>query len=178
MPQETITYAPHTVVRAFFGTATGLGHWEPIGACVFRSTCMHVMHAYRYIQALTHWKGRWQDLLRGHKSADRRGRELRACQPRYSTHKVVDGGALQYEVTLHLPASSPFRVVRGQRCASPAAAKDSAIMSGVVYLWQSGVFGENLRPTPPKDLLVRRTRAVCAVLWQISGVKVPELFTL
>lgn len=121
---------------------------------------MHAVHACRYIQALTHWKGRWQDLLRGHKSADRRARELHACQPRYSTTKLFDGDTPMYEVTLHLPASSPFRAVRGHRCASAAAAKDSAVMHGILQLWRSGVFGENLRPTPPQDLLVCGTHAM------------------
>lgn len=108
----------------------------------------------RYVQALAHWKGRWHDLLSGHKSADRKSREIRECEPRYSTHRSAEGGTPLFQVTLHLPPSAPLHHVTGDRCPTRAAAKDSAVLRGIAALWGKGVFGDNLRPTPPKALLV------------------------
>lgn len=123
----------------------------------------------RYCQALLQWKARWQGVLRGHKSADRRAREMQLCRPRESTAKVGDGTAHEYEVTLHLPTSAPVRHITGERRGTRAAAKDSAVLRMICALWDRGAFDGFLRPMAPPELLVCLARSACCVLSAVGS---------
>eukprot|EP00892_Ulva_mutabilis_P005977 jgi/Ulvmu1/3751/UM174_0008.1 len=106
----------------------------------------------QYCQALMRWKARWQNLLKGNKSTDRRAREMLLSRPRESTVTVSDGPILEYEVTLHLPPSAPVRHITGERRSSRVTAKESAVLRMIGALWEHGAFDESFRPVPPEAL--------------------------